>query len=228
MVRLKSRTQCPVNGFWFTQAETGWHQQGWDFEGLCAQILAMRQANPRFQLSTNMEAIRNEVDLQNALRMQTIRGAESYIVNTDAEATAPNFPNPQRRARLADAAGAIKRLAAGVAALRDWLGTGGQPVAAELAEARAAVCVACPLNTAGDYTRWFTIPASEAIRKMQEARSDLNMSTSQDAQLGVCEACLCPMKLKVHVPLDNVVKHMTDEVKGRLDPKCWMLKEMNG
>lgn len=224
MIRLRSRTQCAVNGFWFTQPETSFHKQFWDFEQMCREVQAMRAANPRFNLATDMTSIRDEADMQNAVRMQKIRGAESYI-SVDSGPPPPNFTQPQRRARLLDAAVAVRRLKAGTAALAEWLGEGGQPVAPELAEGRAVICATCPQNTLGDFTRWFTVPASEGIRKLVEARTDLKLATSQDDKLGVCEACLCPLKLKVHVPMANIEKHLTEDVRTRLDPRCWMLKE---
>jgi len=41
----------------------------------------------------------------------------------------------------------------------------------------------------------------------------------------VCEACLCPMKAKVHVPIHHIKKHMKPEVQAKLDLRCWITKE---
>lgn len=224
MVRLKSRTNCPVNGFWFRQPETGFNQQTWDFNSLVQQVQAMRKANPRFNLSTDVNAIAEEVDQQNALRMLSIPRADSYIVS-DA-GPAPNFPFPAQ-APLRPAAGALNRLNQSKAVLVEWLGTGGVPVGRDLAEKRAVTCQACAKNVRGDWTRWFTVPAAQAIRKTLEARTDLNLALPNDDALGVCEVCLCSNKLKPWVPLAVVKDKTTPEIMAELPPNCWVVGELS-
>jgi hypothetical protein len=56
--------------------------------------------------------------------------------------------------------------------------------------------------------------------------SDRKLSTMVDAQLNVCVACLCPLKLKVHAPLEFIARHMDPETRAALDPQCWMLAEL--
>lgn len=225
MVRLKSRQQCPVNGFWFVQPETGFREQTWDFESLVQKVQAMRQANPRFKLTTDLNAIREEVDQQNALRMLKIKGADSYISSDggmDPKVSASHSTRPSWR----NVVGGVKRVGSGAVVLLEWLGSGAQPVAGELAEARAAVCAKCPQNEGGDWLSLFTQPVAEKIRQQVSMRKDLNLSTTVDERLEFCKACSCPLKLKVHVPLDHITAHQSDAVKAALDPGCWILKEM--
>lgn len=222
MVRLKSRTQCAVNGFQFVDAPISPEpMQEWDFETLAQKVAARRAANPRFKLSTDMNTIRQEVDNQNALRMLSIRGADSYVVVEGGPA-----PNRAALHGWRNAVGGVKRVAAGAGTLKDWLGAGGVPVDRPLAEGRAAGCAVCPKNVAGDLTSWFTQPVAERIKAQVAMKLDLNLTTAVDEKLGICEACACPLKLKPWVPLPHIREHLSDEVKARLDPGCWILKEL--
>ncbi len=226
MVRLKSRTQCPVNGFWFKQPEVGFDKQYWDFEQMVREVQAMRAANPRFNLSTDLNTIRGEADTQNAMRMLSIRNADSYVIVDNAG----GGPLPNRAAShnpsWRNAVGGVKRVAAGAGVLLNWLGEGLNPVAGELAGARAAVCAGCPQNHAGDWLSRFTEPVANMLRAQIAIRKDLNLTTPDDERLHFCEACSCPLPLKVHVPLKHITDHQSDEVKARLDPGCWIIKEM--
>lgn len=216
MVHLKSRTQCPPNGFSYFQKETGWRGQAWDFNTLCRQVQQHRQANPRLRLNTNMGQIMEDVDVQNAERVAGMANTESYLL-FDSSPSPKSFP-PQ----LVQAA---QRLAAGVKSLADWLGEGGKPVEASLSESRAAVCVKCPKNLQGDMTSWFTKPASALIRKWIGTRQDLGLKTSHDDRLGVCSSCACPLKLKVHTPINHILDRIPAESKADLDLGCWILSE---
>jgi hypothetical protein len=227
MVRLKSRTQCPVNGFQFVDAKIAPQPlKTWDFEGLVQQVRARRLSNPRFELSTDLAVIRQEVDEQNALRMLSVSGADSYIIS-DAGGPAPNRLAPRSLRHGAEVAGGgVKRAVSGMGVLKDWLGEGGVPVDGEKATARALICATCPKNAKGDWTTFFTQPVAALIRQQLSIRGDLELETRHDDALNVCEACGCPLKLKVHVPINHIAAHTGDEVKGALDPRCWILAEI--
>lgn len=225
MVRLKSRTQSPVNGFQFIDpAIAADAMQTWDFESLVAQVQARRAANPRFGLTTDANSIRQEVDAQNALRMLSIRNAESYV-------TVEGGPSPNRGASRspswAGAVGGVRKLAAGMGTLKDWLGSGGVAVPPPKSEGRAAVCVVCPQNQPGDILAMFTQPVAERIKAQLAIKNDLNLTTTYDDKLEVCQACACPLKLKVHTPLEHIAAHLPEAVKAQLDARCWILKEIN-
>lgn len=225
MVRLKSRTQCPVNGFQFIDpAISADALQTWDFEGMVAQVQARRAANPRFGLTTDANSIRQEVDAHNALRMLSIRNAESYV--TVEGGASPNRVAP-RSPSWAGAVGGVKKVTAGMGALKDWLGAGGVPVPHEKAVSRAAVCVVCPQNQPGDILAMFTQPVAERIKQQLAIKNDMNLNTTYDDKLEVCQACACPLKLKVHTPLEHITAHLPAEVRGKLDPKCWITSESN-
>jgi hypothetical protein len=120
----------------------------------------------------------------------------------------------------------LASVAAGGSVLVEWLASGAEAVAPELANSRAAVCAGCPSNEQGDWSRWFTVPIAVTIRKALDTRKTWKLSTPSDDRLMVCAACLCPMLLKVHVPLDKFYDRMTPESKEDLDGGCWIRKEV--
>lgn len=238
MARLKSRLQC-YGGFYFRdpQINTKEALQDWAFNTLVNRIIAQRQANPRFGLSTDQATVENELEQQNVQRLMSLRnqGVNSqFIVEEGGPASAVPFQpaaagSPQPR--LAVAAGKVAKVIRNAAVLTDWLGSGGAPVSQEVAEGRAAVCVACPKNLFGDYARWFMVPAANAIRRALEARQDLKLATPFDDRLGVCDVCLCVNKLKCWTPLEHIRDKSAPEVIAELatvSPQCWVSKELAG
>lgn len=217
-VSLKDRYKSPPGGFKYTQAETGWSQTWWDFEQACKDIHNHRLGNPRFNLSTNIDSIRQELDNVNALRCLSIRGGDIYVIQGSSDPPKSSPPHGGLRA-------AVGAAASGLGTLGAWLGKGGIAVAKELSNARAGVCAKCPKNGKGDWTRFFTVPGAYGIKRDLERRNRMKLKTDFDDELGVCSACLCPLKLKCHTPLIDIVEHMTDEVKKDLDPNCWILHE---
>ncbi len=93
---------------------------------------------------------------------------------------------------------------------------------------RAAVCVACPLNGKGDFTRFFTVPAAASIKRQIERMHEKSISGSLDAQLGVCEGCLCPLVIKTKTPMKFIAAQMTPETIDSLrkGKDCWVIEEM--
>ncbi len=221
MITIKDEYKCPPGGWNFFESATGWTNSGtsvWDLNLLCQEIQAHRRANPRFALNTDLNAIKIEAKQQNALRLLSMPNTESYLKEDSAPAmVSPKTLRPLRK--LAAVAGAGSRLISGAGVIMDWLGSGGVPVAKELAEKRAAVCVACPMNQDGD---WFTDKASELIRSQVGAKNDLSLTTSVDDKLKTCVACKCPMVLKIWTPLAHIKAHLKDEVRKELHPSCWI------
>lgn len=123
--------------------------------------------------------------------------------------------------------GEITRILSGVPGLLDWYRSGRAAVAPEQSTARAGSCVACPKNSDAPLTEWFTEPVSAALRKEIEKRADYHLQTPYDACLGICTACFCPLKTKVHEPIDLVLKHLTPEVECNLWERCWIIHETN-
>ncbi len=228
MIRMKNRNQSPVNGWQFYQAQTGWDlivanpQAQWDFNLAVQTIVAHRQKNPRFNLPTDQTAVANELDFTNAKRMQGITGADSYIQSD--EAPVPKTSPQQHPGRLA-VAGGVSRIVEGAKTIVEWIRSGNEAVPQELATSRAAVCAKCVKNDKGDWTALFTVPAQNAIRAALAQRRDWNLSTPHDAELHVCSACYCPLPLKVHMPIDDIMKRMPTESLNQLVPECWIRSE---
>lgn len=120
----------------------------------------------------------------------------------------------------------IRNVAAGSRILVEWIVSGAEAVAPELANQRAAVCASCPLNETGDWLRWFTVPVAAEIKKALDTKATWKLSTPSDDRLMVCGACSCPLKLKVHMPLDKFYDKMTDEAKNALAEGCWIRSEV--
>lgn len=220
-LHLKSRRNCPPNGFQYHQRETGWQLQTWDFEQLCQELQKHRMANPKFRLSTNMDVIREEVDVANARRVAMMGNTESYLQDFP-DATSPPKPMPSRLQRRSVAA-VVGRLKSGYDLTREWKESGLPPAPRALAESRAWVCVACPLNGKGGLERYFTIPLARQIQQQIEDFHAMELKTDVDDKLGVCDACLCPLQLKVHTPMALIQKHLAPDVKADLHPTCWIL-----
>lgn len=225
MVRLASRMNCPVNGFMVTVAETGWHQQFWDFRSAGDSLWAHLKANDglvgRFpHLPKSRAACDAFVDLQNAMRMQKIRGADSYIV--EDQSPNPNLSAPQRRSGVV---GRVSNAVSGARVLESWFGSGGRPVAADLAQRRADVCLQCPLNKLGDFWQRTEASVASGLRSLLEFKGDLNLKTHGEESLHSCQACDCWMPLKIWVPLSHIAANTTPETRASLDPSCWVLSE---
>lgn len=240
-LRLKDRRRSIPNGFLYEQKQTGWKNwilhphTMWDFNALCSEIQKHRRLNNRFGLPTDLPSIQNEVEAVNAARIAAMPGAADQYLISDA-LPPPNPPSPPSTfGPLAVAGANLVKMASGVGVLIDWLGSGGVPVDPAVAEARAQVCAVmqrpgqgqpgCPKNGQGGLSRFFTEPAAALITKQLEQRQDLKLSTSVDDKLGICQACGCVNKLKVHVPIDFIKAKMSEQVQRDLDPLCWILKE---
>lgn len=229
-LRLKSHSESCPNGFLYQQTQTGWKSwehapiSRWDWNALVSAVQQHRQANPKFGLPTDTAAIERELDYVNALRVNAMRGGHIYV--TDDERPPPPKSLASRLSQLASVAAGVGKVRAGALTLLDWNLSENPPVAPELAFGRANVCVKCPLNGQGDLTRWFTVPIAEQIRRAMERRFEMKLETPNDSKLGVCDACTCPLTLKVWCPIDFIQQRMPADVKNDLDPGCWILKEM--
>lgn len=222
MARLKSRQKQVPNGFSFYQPETRWKSTPFaSFENIVRSLIAHRQANPfltqKHGWPVDYDSVVNEVDAYNAMICQRM-GWTDYISDSGGES--PLSQLPQRHHLIVQS----ERLAAGAKTLVDWLKSGAEAVPSELANTRAEICATCPLNGIADMTSWFTMPVAQAIHAAINLRNQWKLSTPFDDKLGVCDACACPLKLKIHLPLDRITGRMSEETKKALDSRCWILK----
>ena len=213
------------------QPQTGFEAPpGQSFNVVTQALIAHRKANlglvKQHNWALDFESVANEVDAYNDARCRA-HGWLDYVSGGPSDFRWPATPlrSLPRPAVAAGAGATVKRVKAGIKTLLDWLGSGGRPVEQALADVRSERCVQCPLNGQGGLEHYLTVPASNAIKLQLEIKNDMKLATSSDEKLGVCEACLCPLKLKVWCPLDHIMKQMDDETFSRLHPRCWIIGE---
>lgn len=227
IARLKDRNKQIPGGLRFLQPETGWKPYPFSsFDTIVRQLIVHRSANPYLRdknsWATDYEVVANEVDRFNSKVCEEM-GWTAYILT---EANEPPKSTAPRGGRVAGRAGAaVGKIAAGMATLGSWLGAGAVPVLAELSEARAQTCLKCPQHGQGDWKAYFTKKAADVVQRQLEERTKLKLETTVDDQLGVCMACDCPMKLKVHVGLKHILDRIPADSKAKLDKNCWILAE---
>lgn len=228
-VKLKERFKQIPGGLKFYQPETKWQPRPWaSFDEIVNSLVNHRKANPflsqKHGWSTDPGVVSAEVDAFNARICQQMGWAD-YITNDAGGAAAqPPFPSPHQPPPPG-LSSRLKSVAAGGELLVEWIRNGAEAVPAEQAARRAEVCSTCQYNDKGDWTRYFTVPASNAIRAEVNKRREWKLETPQDDQLQVCEICSCPLKLKVHVPIKDVLGHIMAEVRAQLPDWCWIRKE---
>lgn len=231
MARLKDRLRQIPGGLKFRQPETGWDSSRAlppmpSLRALAQALIQHRKSNPH-QLklngwSTVLEQVEDELDVYNAKICIDHGWTEFVLVNSGEQfSPKPMPPLNQLNRSLAEGVAAVR---VGAKIISSWLGEGGNPVARDEAERRAAICATCPKNDRGDWTRYFTQPASDLIRKQLGMAKDLNLMTSKHAELEICSVCACPLKLKVWTPLVHILKHINEATKAELDPRCWITK----
>lgn len=230
MLRIKNRRANVPNGYLYVQRETGWDASKVmphtisDFNAVCQAIQQHRRANPQFKLNTSLPAIEAELEAVTVARIAAIPGAaDVYLM--DVGSAAPSFHQAPTQS-LQAAVAAVKAISVGAENVVDWIDSGVPPVSPELSLKRAEICVECPKNEMGALSRFFTIPAAALIKLRLEKFHARKLTTPLDDKLGTCSACLCRNQLKVHEPIDLVMKHTTPEIKEALDPSCWVLSEM--
>lgn len=215
-------TNTPPHGWRFRQAHLKWDMPApvsQTLDSAAQQIRKVRVKNPAItaanRLSTNLEAIKDELIQYNAL----LNGVPVGPVLPKSE---PRRLLPQV---VQDAAAAVVRVAQGSGAILDWLNAGAPSVPQEQATARAHTCAMCPKLDRGEIGKWFTVPAAEMLRKAVARLQDKKLETVYDGQLGLCTVCQCPMKLKVHMPIVSIMAHTKPDVYAELDPVCWIRSE---
>lgn len=118
-------------------------------------------------------------------------------------------------------------LANGARAWLEFLGPEQKPVEAELSQKRASICYKCPLNRpAKGWIETITTEAAKATKTYFRIKDKLNLRVDGEERLGICNACWCPLKLKIHMPIDHITDNTEDEVMAEFHKDCWVLKEI--
>ena len=222
---LISRDKHPPGGWKFRQPEMDWElRPGHTFKDAVSAIIAKRSANPRFNLTTDREAVANELD---AFTCALLKHNPAFCVSGEP----PSFsrpPSPRQRA-VEGKSGAVggsflQNASVGIRVWRDWFGSG-KPAEKSLAESRAAVCCKCEFNVKGSLLERFSAAAGKELLAILNALNDLDLHTSLDSELNACSICDCSLRAKVWCPLDVFVPHMSKETLRALPSHCWIVVE---
>lgn len=226
MPRLKDREKQIPGGLRFYEPALKWKPPPYaSFNTIVTSLIQARRANPylvqRNSWAIDYATVANEVDTYNAAICKSHRW-DQYIL--EDEGPPPKvLPRPSMANSLSQG---VQSAAVGAKTLKEWIGSGGVPVKADVSQARAHVCATCPQNKRDSHwTTWFTAPAANGIRQMLALKDRMSLSTPEDDMLNVCDACGCPLKLKVHTPIEHIAKHMPPYQRELLDPRCWVLSE---
>lgn len=219
-----SLTQIPSGGWQFYQPQTQWwapNPIANTYGQQVNNIIKHRQANPavvvKHNLSLDPAVVGNE--------LVTFTRARLNMGPAISPKMTPPPAQPQMSGAVRGAVAAVKKLAEGAALLLEWEQSGLPPEPKEVSEARALICSDCPKNDKGkSLSEFFTVPVSERMRKQFQKLHELNLTTTHDEKLNVCQACLCPLKLKVHTPMGLIQSRLKPEMRAELDPRCWILK----
>lgn len=226
MARMKDRNTFPPHGWQWLESQTSWNAPAnSSFDVVVMALIEHRKANKwiteQNNLPTEYDAVADQIDSYNAERM--LRSGWNHFLS---EAS----PNPQwMPQRLNRAAGlvvaSVKKTAAGIKVISDWLGSGLRPVDQSLAEKRASVCAVCPLNVDPNWIQKMDALAAKEFKTLLEIKNDMKLQTPIDSQIKSCSACDCWLPLKVFTKLEHIVNNTSENVWKDLHEKCWIREE---
>jgi hypothetical protein len=228
MASLKNPQLQIPGGFQYLVVETGWTPPPFSSLDIITQKLIEHRKAQAYLTAKNGWTVDPAVVIEEVKQYNVavcVRNGWLDYIQGGAEPvpfTHPTPLNPLQKAR---------RVAAGAKTIVAWIDEGAPTVSQELANKRAAVCTGgddpekrCPMNGRGGLESYFTVPASNAIRAQLERKRTMKLETPMDDHLGVCEGCLCPLPLKVWMPLENILIRMSPDVLTALHPNCWIVK----
>lgn len=233
MLKLKDRNLQVPGGYHFYIPELKWKapENFPSFAVVCDAVQSVVRANPflaaKHNWPTDRAGIEGWVDVYNATVCARM-GWDDYITQGGGLGTFPKSSPPLHSLRsLAAAAARAKELVAGAKTLIAWIDSNEPPVDRDLAIARAEACLQCPHNDKNDLTAWFTVPASELIKRQIQKVAEREISTPLDEKLHVCNICYCPLKLKVQTPLKWILSEIPAAKLAKLKavPNCWVARE---
>jgi hypothetical protein len=108
----------------------------------------------------------------------------------------------------------------GITVLKDWIGDGGFSVDQHTAQSRTNKCLLCPMNKPG---LKLADAVSGEIKKQMELKRDIQLRVIGEKALFTCEACLCPLPLKVWTPIQNI--WLDPEEYEHYWSDCWLVAE---
>lgn len=221
---LKNRQLSIPGGFDWVEAATGWEFRSDSFLTTRDAIIQHRQANPRHNLSLNWSRIEFEMEQRYEAKLKAMPGGDQWLVLSSPDTGPPVFSRPRSRS-VAAVGDKAENAKAGIGAIREWLGSGLEPVSQELGNHRAAVCVECPMNQDGSFWQNLEAKAAKGVKLLVEAKNEMKLTTPDDPNLKSCMACDCWMPTKIWVPIETIINHTRTETLAKLDSKCWITNE---
>lgn len=120
-----------------------------------------------------------------------------------------------------------KQILDGAVAIAELWGPNAKPVAREIAQKRADICARCPLNRpAKGWLDTISKAAAKATRTYFRIKDEAHVSVDGEEKLGICDACNCCLKLKVHVDINHIMDTASDEMMAKFHDKCWITHEV--
>lgn len=114
-----------------------------------------------------------------------------------------------------------KQIAHGAESIAEWLGSGGVVVDRDTAQARADVCLKCPMNEPRIIV---TDLIAKAIRRHLEVKNKLELRVQGEKQLHTCAACGCVLRLLIWEEQSRIKSQMTPEETEKTPTHCWKLQ----
>jgi len=216
-VPLRNILVVPPGGFRYTQAATdrtpakNFHTMN-DAWSLAVQVANFRAGNG-LERATPKEALKDIDDAQ----CERLHNDPAHCIDADKKKGV--------RAAIDRLSRSVGHAAVGGRVLIEWLGEGAVPVPIEVAQRRANVCLECPENRDGHSLLRLTADAVRAIAEQMNAKEHLKLRVEGEDRLHACAICRCPLPLKVHVPLNNILQHTDEATLNAFPPFCWIAKE---
>ncbi len=214
---MRNLTTVPPGGWRLTQTLPDGTEKKWasmnEVWALAEQIADFRKGNG-LERATVRDALH---DIEEATCTR-IHDDPEYCTASEAD----KKKGEVRSARLLRSAGLVR---SGATVLVEWLGDGAVPVPITQAQARANVCLTCPENREGH--KWLKLTASivRTIAEQMQVKAEMKLRVVGEERLHSCRICLCPLALKVHVPLPTILEHTDDETLAAFPPHCWLVTE---
>lgn len=150
------------------------------------------------------------------------------VRNRESTATGYSHEKEMRRVRAQEEKEMnLRRSYKGASALSYWWLRGHEPVSLEKAEQRASICLKCPKNEPESLFERPTRALAARYRAALESKHARNLHTSKDVHLKMCEACGCPLILKVWCPEEVIWHDGQPEGWDQMPDHCWIKIEAN-
>jgi len=224
-MRIKNRDHWLPGGWQILVPQAGMKKPfSGSFNEAVNFLFAFRSKNPalceKHGWSLDLDDVARDVDTYNTQRM--VAAGHLNFVELEGEAAEKKTSGLTSRL-LRNAGNVAAKVKTAVSMYADLFGTQGKVVSHDEAEARAAVCAKCPLNsTAGGLKAYFVTETATELMALFGMLNKMDLKTSLDDQLGVCTACSCPMRAKVFIDGSILKKNIPQEDIPKLHPDCWI------